>query len=134
MEITAENYIVTHSEAHGKKAAMANPQLSKKLQLHSLWVTSCEVEGVRLDLAGENLRNTQLPKAVLVGARLIGVDFRNANLAHADLTGADLRDADLRDARLEGADFSAADVKGILLKGAKLTGAILERSHLNSAD
>ena len=43
---------------------MANPQLSKRLQLHSLWVTSCEAEGVRLDLAGENLRNAQIPKAV----------------------------------------------------------------------
>lgn len=43
---------------------MANPQLSKSLQLHSLWVASCGAEGVRLDLAGENLRNTQFPKVV----------------------------------------------------------------------
>ena len=64
-----------------------------------------------MDLAGENLRNAQLPNAVLVGARLNGVDLRNANLAHADFTGADLREADLRHARLEGADFSTASVK-----------------------
>jgi uncharacterized protein YjbI with pentapeptide repeats len=108
-----------------RRQAMANPQLLERLQLHSLWVTSCEAEGVRLDLAGENLRNAQLPKAVLVGARLTGVDFRNANLAHADFTGADLREADLRYARLEGADFSATSLKGILSEERSLQEPIL---------
>lgn len=45
---------------------MLSMQLSKRLQLHSLWIASCEAEGARLDLAGENLRNAQLPNAVLL--------------------------------------------------------------------
>ena len=62
MEITDGNGVPTDSEAHGKKAAMANPQLSKRLQLHVLWVTSGETEGVRLDLAERACAMRRCPK------------------------------------------------------------------------
>ncbi len=89
-------------------------QFTKRLQLHTLWVTSCESDGERLDASGENLRNAYLPNANFEGARLRGVDFRNANLSCANFIGADLRGSDLRCARLKGADFFMPTLRALI--------------------
>jgi hypothetical protein len=64
---------------------------------------------------------TELPRAILRGARLAGTTLHHANLADADLTAADLRGADLRDANLTGAQLDGAKLEGADLTGARLS-------------
>ncbi|MCW2757691.1 MAG: pentapeptide repeat protein [Nocardioidaceae bacterium] len=57
------------------------------------------------DLAGRDLRDTDLFAADLRGAVLIGADLRDVDLGPADLLGADVRGTDLRGADLDQALF-----------------------------
>ncbi len=60
------------------------------------------------DLHGAYLRYARLSGTNLTRARLVSTDLRNARLEGADLTDADLHHADLRDALIKDADFEGA--------------------------
>ena len=79
--------------------------LSRRLELHGLWLKSYGAEGVRLDLMGQSVRGIDMHDAVLVGARLINTDLRDTNLVGSNLIGSDLTGADLRGAKLDKADL-----------------------------
>jgi uncharacterized protein YjbI with pentapeptide repeats len=114
--------------------------LAEKIQSHALWVRSTAAEGLRLDLALENLHKAQLPNANLVGAKLNGVDFRGArmigaNLRHVDVSNADIRGADLTCADLRGAIFKGSNFGHVKLLGAQLNGTIFdEKTNLVGAE
>ncbi len=90
------------------------------------------------ELAGANLRDTVLTRAILVGADLSGADVRYARLHMATLTdadlsgavllGADLRRADLRRVDFTDADLSYVDLTDAEINGVDLTGANLHRT------
>lgn len=112
------------------------------------------------DLRGIRLRESLLPHASLVEARMRGADLTGAFLPHADLTlakmaearldGACLRSAHLegatldgsqaKDVRLEDANLEGASMRGIKWEGAKLRGAnlrdakLIDDIELNGAD
>lgn len=69
---------------------MLRSDLDEVLRLHTVWINSNGVDGVKanlsgVDLSGENLSGTDLYRANLSGANLSG-----ANLSGAELSGADL--------------------------------------------
>lgn len=117
-----------------REGAMEDFPLSKRLELHELWLKTNGAEGVRLDLSRESVPGTDTHDAILTGAKLNDADLRHADMNGTDLIGSDLRGADLRGAQLEGADFSAASLKGVRLHGAKLERSNLERAKLAFAD
>jgi uncharacterized protein YjbI with pentapeptide repeats len=101
------------------------------------------------DLAGADLRNSQLSRAelqgvILTGALLSHADVRRADLSKAELVGADLSgaklyragltDANLECADLQGADLTRATLGGCNLSRAKLQRAVLEGADLAGAD
>jgi len=77
------------------------------------------------DLRGADLRHTDLRGANLIEAKLAGVNLSGSNLTDADLIGADLTGAILREACLCNSDLSGADLVGADLTGASLEGTIL---------
>ena len=78
----------------------------------------------KVDLSGQDLRDSDFKGKLLVEANLRGADLRRADLSSANLSGADLRRANL-----EGADLRGAD-----LNGANLRYADLRRADLRDAD
>jgi hypothetical protein len=87
------------------------------------------------DLSGQNLKDTPLANAYLVGATMTGSnlnkgDLSGALLVNADLSGANLNGADLSGALLNGANLSGANLHGADLTGANLTGANLSGANL----
>ena len=50
--------------------------ISKRLQLHALWLSSSGSEGMRIELSDEDMRGAKMQNAILIGAKLSGVDFR----------------------------------------------------------
>lgn len=94
---------------------------------------------VGAQLAGVDLRRTDLVGVDLSGAYLIEADleladFFRANLSNAYLWGADLTLADLTMANLRGADLSGAYLNGTHLPSAQLNGANLNEAHLRGVD
>jgi uncharacterized protein YjbI with pentapeptide repeats len=117
-----------------------------------------------VELSGADLRNAELSRAYLWGARLdrtllddarlAGADFRTASLDAARLDRADLsrarlarvqarhthfesaclRAADLESALLDGAKFLNADLGGARLVAASLVGANLSAARFDGAD
>jgi hypothetical protein len=69
------------------------------------------------------LEQTDLRRALLIGANLQHVHLRGASLQRAELTNADLRSAVLVQADMRGAVLLGADLRGSILDGATLTGA-----------
>jgi hypothetical protein len=91
------------------------------------------------DLSGQNLKNTPLANAYLVGATVAGSNLNGGSLAgallvNASLAGANLNNADLSGALLNGADLSGANLHGANLTGADLSGADLSGSNLHGVD
>jgi hypothetical protein len=87
------------------------------------------------NLSGQNLKNTPLASAYLVGATMTGSnlnkgDLEGALLVNADLSGANLNQADLSGALLNGANLSGANLNGADLTSANLTGANLTGANL----
>ena len=82
---------------------MEQAKLTKILDEHKKWSTSCGQKGSQANL-------------------------RFADLRFANLRGADLRGADLRGAYLDGADLRGAYLDGADLHGANLRGANLDFS------
>ncbi len=78
-----------------------------------------------ISLAGANLGEAKLERAILVGVNLTGANLRGANLVGADLTGANLSGAYLGEAKLGGAYLGRAVLEGTNLSEANLRGAIL---------
>ncbi|BAY15754.1 pentapeptide repeat-containing protein [Nostoc sp. HK-01] len=75
------------------------------------------------DLAGVNLKGSDLSYADLNSANLADANLRGTDLSFCDLSQANLRNADLRGALLMSADLRQAD-----LQGAKLEKADCDRS------
>lgn len=73
------------------------------------------------------LEQTDLRRALLIGANLQRVHLRAACLQGAELTEADLRLAVLVRADLRGAQLQGADLRGAVLHGAVLTEAVCDR-------
>jgi hypothetical protein len=87
------------------------------------------------DMSGQNLKDTALANAYLVGATMTGSnlnkgDLSGALLVIADLSGANLNNADLSGALLNGANLTGANLHGAGLTGANLTGATLTGANL----
>ncbi len=78
------------------------------------------------DLRDADLRYTDLRGANLIEAKLAGVNLSGSNLTDADLIGSDLTGAVLRKACLCNSDLSGADLVGADLTGTNLEGAILD--------
>jgi hypothetical protein len=95
--------------------------------------------GVRVDLTGLYMKETELGLYNLSGANLRGASLRRAWLDHANLKDADLRGAHLSEAKLIEADLTGADLReaqmnGAFLNGANLTGADLSGALLREVD
>jgi uncharacterized protein YjbI with pentapeptide repeats len=101
--------------------------MQETLTKHQRWLNG-EEGGVRADLHGANLSDTDLHGANLRWADLRWADLCWADLCVADLCGADLYGANLRGADLYGADLRGADLRGADLYGADLRGADLPDS------
>ena len=90
------------------------------------------------DLSGQNLKNSPLAHAYLVGASLQGSNLNGGSLAgallvNASLAGSNLNSANLTGALLNGADLSGANLHGANLTGADLSGADVSGANLNGA-
>jgi len=86
-----------------------------------------------------DLRETDLRKTNLSGARLQAALLNRAHLEEANLSGAHLEKANLSGAHLEKANLSGAHLQGTDLRYARLTranlfGAYLEKAALGGAD
>jgi uncharacterized protein YjbI with pentapeptide repeats len=108
-------------------------ELRKIVRLHRLWLDG-DMNGVRADLSGANLRNADLSDADLRNADLSDADLSNANLRNADWRNADLSNANLRNADLSNADLSNANLRNADLSNANLTNANLRNANLTNAD
>ena len=73
---------------------MNKTELDLILINHKKWLNH-DIDGIKADLSGANLRDANLSGANLSGANLIGADLSEANLRGADLSEANLRRADL---------------------------------------
>jgi uncharacterized protein YjbI with pentapeptide repeats len=92
-----------------------------------------EHPGVRPDLRGADLSETDLSGANLIGADLSRALLIQAHLSRADLTGARLGEAHLGEAILDGAILNEADLEEANLDRAYLGQAILRRANLSRA-
>jgi hypothetical protein len=79
------------------------------------------------------LRESDLRKALLIGANLQGVHLTSACLQGSELTQADLRFAELSGSDLRGANLQGAQLEGTILVAADLRGAMLEDASLSGA-
>ncbi len=79
------------------------------------------------------LQGSDLPEAMLCGARLWRSDLSKANLSRADLRRADLGQANLSDANLSDAQLYGATLWGANLQGANLHKALLGQATLKEA-
>jgi tetratricopeptide (TPR) repeat protein len=79
------------------------------------------------------MREADLTRSNLVGARLCEADLGKANLTEANCQMADLSSADLTLASLAGADLRFCSLEGAWLMGADLRGALLEGANLRGA-
>lgn len=79
----------------------------------------------RAEKAGKSLRNLDLHRASLRGARLDGVGLRKVILSHADLQEARLEACSLPDATLQAANLSGSVFRRCNLGGVKLSHAVL---------
>jgi len=86
------------------------------------------------DLSGQNLKNTPLANAYLVGGSLQGSNLNGGSLAGAILTNATLAGANLNNANLTGALLNGADLSGANLHGANLTDADLSGADVSGAN
>ncbi|MEL7026934.1 MAG: pentapeptide repeat-containing protein, partial [Pseudomonadota bacterium] len=85
-------------------------------------------------LRGANLRGAQLQRANLSEAQLQEASLYRAQLDGANLDGAQLQEASLYWARLEGANLDGARLEGADLSQARLEGANLFRARLEGAN
>jgi len=87
-----------------------------------------------LRLAGADLHEADMRKALLPGADLTGADLHGADLSGADLMEADLRGACLAGADLHGANLMGADLRDADLDGADLEDTVLYRTGLEQSE
>ena len=96
---------------------MERNKLKEILELHKKWLNG-DVNGIRANLCGEDLRNIKLHE----------VDLRYANLQSVDLRGADLSYA-----LLETVDFQNANLQCVNFYGARLQNACFQNADLYNA-
>ena len=80
---------------------------------------------VEMDFSNKDLREAELPGAILSGGRFVRTDLSGANLFGADLRHTNMRmvnlsKADLRGARLRGSDMEQANLLGTDLREGQL--------------
>jgi uncharacterized protein YjbI with pentapeptide repeats len=100
-------------------------------------VLNIEKLGVFDLLAGTvpvNLKDAQIPYAVLLNATLEAAHLNYVNMNHAILLGANLSRADLSDAKLIEANLIGADMNHALLIGADIRDARLDGTNLDAAN
>ena len=93
---------------------MNEKELRKKIELHHLWIYDNtddpwpvfdlesdhdSMEGIRLNLCGENMSNMDLQGVKIYGALLCGANFQGANLSEASIGSVGIYSA------CEGANF-----------------------------
>ena len=88
------------------------------------------------DLKGADLRNAEMPCAILLASNMEGCDASGAYLFDAMMRECNLRSADLRcavliSANLRSALVENADLRGAYLIGAYLAGAVLSGAKYN---
>jgi hypothetical protein len=108
--------------------------LQKILKDHEIWFDSMGEKGVKADLRGKNLQNTNFEVARLIEADLMGGNFTSSNFSGADLRGANLQDAILVNATFCGTNLEEVDLMWSISKCADFSGANLSGSYLNGAD
>jgi uncharacterized protein YjbI with pentapeptide repeats len=100
-------------------------------------LAKANLSGARLhqaNLCGADLREANLSKAVLHKADLYRAKLSEADLSGANLSGANLYRADLHENNLAKADLREARLLSANLRGANLYKAELQKAKLNSAN
>ena len=109
---------------------------NQMLDLNAAYLSYARMPQVNLagaDLRDSDLMGAMLPRANLAGCYLNPSHLYHANLTQANLRGALLNGANLRGANLTGADLSNADLDRAVLSEANLTGANLAGAKLSRA-
>jgi len=109
--------------------------------LREIDLSRTRLAGARLwnvDLNGANLRGALLWEAdltlcTLIGANLCEASLRSSKLLSAKLSGADLSEAELNEAELSGANLSGANLSEADLSGANLSETDLSGANLSNA-
>ena len=125
---------LSRRDLHGKQLAGADLRRSN---LSCARLTRAALDGARLGRSCgyfADLRRASLKQADLRGARFIGAFLNRADLTRADLSGASLRAAHLQDARLQGANLRGADLVWAALSRSDLRGADLSGANLTGGD
>lgn len=106
---------------------------NQMLDLNAAYLSYARMPQVNLagaDLRDSDLMGAMLPRANLTGCYLNPSHLYHANLTQANLSGALLNGANLRGANLTGADLSNVDLDRAVLSDANLTGANLAGANL----
>jgi uncharacterized protein YjbI with pentapeptide repeats len=123
-------------EAHLRDAVLDHARAD-----HALLISA---DGKDANLAGADLRASDMTYAVfenasfagakLGGASLYGANLRHTNWLRADLTRSDLRDTQLQDAEFSLANLELTDFSGAKLSNSQFAGAQLKGTVLLGAD
>ena len=97
-------------------------------------VAAARAMGERPDLAGANLRDTNLKRANLTGADLTAAKLQRANLTDANLEHARLQGVNLTDANLESADLTNANLSEVNMVNVIATRANFTATNLTNAN
>lgn len=107
---------------------MERNKLEEILELHKKWLNG-DVNGIRANLCGEDLRNIKLREVDLRYATLQSVDLRGADLSYAIL-----ETADFQNANLQRVNFYGANLKNACFQNADLYNAWLLEADIRYAD
>ena len=107
---------------------MERNKLEEILELHKKWLNG-DVNGIRANLCGEDLRNIKLREVDLRYATLQSVDLRGADLSYAIL-----ETADFQNANLQCVNFYGANLKNACFQNADLYNAWLLEADIRYAD
>lgn len=111
---------------------MEHNKLKEILELHKKWLNG-DVNGVRANFYGEDLRNIKLQYVDLRCAILQFVDLRGADLSYACLDTANFQDANLQYANFYGANLQRACFRNADLCNARLLETDIRYADLCSA-
>jgi uncharacterized protein YjbI with pentapeptide repeats len=114
---------------------------NQKLDLRNTDIRRADLAGAKLqrvdlrgaDLSGANLRAVDFSGANLDGAKLITTILYEANLFKASLRGANLSRSNLNLANLYGVDLRSANLSGASLRSVNLQAANLYKANLQQA-
>jgi WD40 repeat protein/3',5'-cyclic AMP phosphodiesterase CpdA len=111
-----------HDRARSWAEELTAPATAREVKQNALAILQRLGSTRRLDLAGVDLRSTNLLELRLRNALLAKADLRGQRLTNAMLTGADLSGADLSGIRMTGGDLTGATLTGSRWDRAALLG------------